>query len=252
MNEAERDPLWFRWIARGLDWLSAGLGLTGGSLVLAGGALLLAPEPTPATDAFRTIALFLGGLGLVFGSFATAFASDRLYRGLAADRSTWSLISASGGLLLLGFTVLLEMSLDLRVSHAAIGLASVTLLVGSLAFVGRMFTLTGVTFRFAPATRGRRLVAITVVSLGCGAALSFLPLFLANATPRECAVRIGGIAALSIAVPALVAIMPLRRFRRQLVMSADGADWCPSCGYRRPPRTRCPECGRGDGTLPAS
>ncbi len=252
MNEAERDPLWFRRIVSGLGWLAVGLGLSGGSLVLAGGALLLAPEPSPTTDAFRTIALFLGGLGLVFGSFATAFASDRLYRGLDAARSTWSLLSASGGLLLLGFTVVLEMSLDLRISHAAIGLASVALLVGSLAFVGRIFTVAGGTFRFQPSTRGRRLVAITVASLGCGAALSFLPLLLANATPRECAVRIGGIAALSIAVPGLVAIVPLRRFRDQLVRSADGGDWCPACGYRRPPHTRCPECGRGDGTLPAS
>lgn len=252
MNGAERDPHWFRRIVRGLEWLAAGLTLSGGSLVLAGGALVLAPEPSAATDAFRTIALFLGGLGLVFGSFATAFASDRLYRGLDGARSTWSLISASGGLLLLGFTVMLEMSLDLRVSHAAIGLASVTLLVASLASLGRIFTVAGDTFRFVPAIRGRRLLAITIVSLGCGAALSFLPLLLANATPRECAVRIGGIAALSVAVPALIAIVPLGRFRRQLVQSADGADWCPSCGYRRPPRTRCPECGAGDGTLPAS
>lgn len=252
MNGAERDASWFRWIVSGLGWLATGLVLAGGSLLLAGLALLLAPDPTPSTDALRVIALFLGGLGLVLGSFATAFAADRIYRGLDGHRSTWSLLAGAGGLVLLGFTVLLEMDVDARASHAAIGLASVALLVGSMAFVGRVLVAVGRPFRLEPATRARRLVVITLVSLGCGAALSFLPLFLEDATPRECAVRIGGIAALSIAVPALVAIAPLRRFRRRLTASADGADWCPACGYRRPPRTRCPECGRGDGTLPAS
>lgn len=252
MNGSERDPRWFGWITSGLAWLVTGLVLAGSSLLLAGLTLLLAPDPSPSTEAFRVISLFLGGLGLVFSSFATAFASDRLYRGLDGVRSTWSLIAAAGGLFLLGFTVMLEMNIDTRTSHAMIGLASVTLLGGSLAFVGRIFVVVSRRFGFAPAIPGRRLVSITLVSLGCGAALSFLPLFLANATPRVCAIRIAGIAALSIAAPALLAIPPLGRFRRELVASADGADWCPECGYRRPPRARCPECGRGDGTLPAS
>jgi hypothetical protein len=252
VNRTERDPPWFGWIVKGLEWLTIALVLVSGSLLLAGLTLLLAPEPSRATETFRIIALFLGGFGLVLGSFVTMFASDRLYRGLDRDRSTWSIMLAGAGLLLLGLTVLQEIRIDLRVSHALLGVTSIVLLVGSLGFVGRIFGVTGRTFGFTTTVRGRHLISITLVSLGCGVALSFLPLFLAHATPRECAIRIGGIAALSMAVPALVAIGPLRRFRRELLASADGADWCPACGYRRPPHTRCPECGRGDGTFPTS
>lgn len=252
MNRTERDPPWFGWIVKGLEWLTIALVLVSGSLLLAGLTLLLAPEPSRETESYRIIALFLGGLGLVLGSFSSLLASDRLYRGLHRATSTWSLMLAGGGLLLLGLTVLQEIRVELRVSHALLGVTSIALLVASLGFVGRIFAAVIRLFRFTPATGGRRLVAIALASLGSGVALSFLPLFLAHATPRECAIRIGGIAALSIAVPALFAIAPLRRFRRELLASADGADWCPACGYPRPPRTRCPECGRGDGTFPAS
>lgn len=250
MNGGERPADWFRMIVRGLDWLVAALLAIGGSLVVSGLVLALVPEPSKDTEAFRVIALFLCGAGLLLAGGATGAASDRLYRGLAGERGTGCLLLGTAGLAALGFMLAIELNADLRIAHAPIGLLSVVLIVVSLVMMGGTFRAIASQLRLEPVARPVRLIVATVVSIGCGVGLSFVPLLLENATPRECAVRIGGIAALSIGVPALFAIGPLRRFHRAVVASADAADWCPDCGYPRPPASRCPECGRVPATLP--
>lgn len=251
MSAGERPAGWFRMVVRGLGWLVAALVAIGSSLVLSGVVLALVPEPSKATEAFRVIALFLCGLGLIVAAIATGVASDRLYRGLAGERGTGYLVLGAAGLMALGFMLAIEMNADLRIAHAPIGLLSVVLLLASLVMVGRTFRTIAAQFRLEAVARPGRLVAATLVSIGCGAALSFVPLFLEQVTPRECAVRIGGIAALSIGLPAFLAIGPLRRFRRAVAASADATGWCPDCGYPRPPASRCPECGRVPDTFPS-
>jgi hypothetical protein len=250
VSGTERPAGWFRMVVRGLDWLVAALVAVGGSLIVSGLVLALVPEPARPTEAFRVIALFLCGLGLMFAGAATGAASDRLWRGLSGERGTGFLVLSAASLMALGLMLAVEVNADLRVGHAPIGLLSAVLLVASLVMVSRTFRVIAAQFALDPIPRPGRLVPATIVSIAGGAVLSFVPIFLENVTPRECAIRIGGITALSIGLPALFAIGPLRRFRRAVADAADAADWCPACGYPRPPATRCPECGHVPATFP--
>lgn len=251
MSGSERSRGWFGAIVNAVDWMRTALVAVGGSLLLSGAVLVTAPEPSGTTGNFRLVALSLTGFGLFFGAFATAMAMVRLSRGLDRDRSALFLTPAIAGLLLLGVTVIQEVNLHLRIVHAPIGALSLVLLLGSIVTGGRALApLTGI-LRLEPPPRWRGLALATIVSLGCGSLVSFLPLLLEQSTPRACALRIAGIAALSFAFPAFAALGPLRRFRQRVVDAADAADWCPSCGYRRPPGARCPECGGLDASLPS-
>lgn len=250
MSEAERPRGWFAAILQALDWLRAALVAVGGALVLSGLVLVLVPAPSVSTEHFRVITLVLTGCGLFFGAFAAGSAMVGLSRGLDGDRDALFLAPAVAGLLLLGVTVLQEVDVHLRIAHAPVGGLSLALLLGSLVTGRRAIAPISRLLRLEPGAGWRGLAITTGLSLGCGGLVSFLPLLLERETPRDCALRIAGIAALSFAVPAFAALRPLHRFRQQVLASADAADFCPECGYPRPPRTRCPECGREPGTFP--
>jgi len=254
--EPDRDPRPPRWhaaISRGISCLVVGMVLVAGSLAATGALLVTLPdfaadfERRPERVVKPVIAA--AGLVSVVACLILSAGCILLSRGMGNDRRPQWLFAPIFGILFLGLAGLADFDPRLRIGHAPFALLGVASILFGIPFVGRGLGPVADDLGITPDPDRRRLLAITFVSLAAGILVSFLPLALEHATPRSCAIRVAGIAASALSVPAFATVGPLRRFGRQVSAARDGARWCPACGYPRPAGTRCPECGLDPATL---
>ncbi|MBL9150621.1 MAG: zinc ribbon domain-containing protein [Phycisphaerae bacterium] len=219
-----------------------------------------------AALAYAILILALAGATIYFGS--TAWAALSIIAFLVFAVRTVALLATArvsaralvpillllGGATLLASTGTIEFGVfgaAARVLHAIVGLGSILLIVAGAALAGRGFRDLLAPFAIdltRLARLGRRLRALTYVSLAIGLVVPFIPLWLSHLTPRDCATWTAVAGAALFAVPAGLSFHVLNEVWALIAVTGTmTTPYCPRCGYPRPAGTRCSECGHEPG-----
>jgi hypothetical protein len=236
---------WYRMTLAALASFAVGCMLVACSLV-AWWLMLL-----PTGEAFRGIVrLFYDRWSLAFGLFALAV-------GVACWTRAWIRLprilpplALLLGVVLITVTGYREVHAPARsapqVTHALIGLGAIVLTLLGLVAAPRAFgPLAALVALGRPAHRlatAMRIVAY--LGLALGTLVPFAPRLFGDATPAAWALRIAAAGALVFALPLFATAGGSLAFLIMIRRARAAAPACHACGYPRPPRTRCPECGR--------